>query len=257
MHLHHVLRNALQDSYYYYPIRNICYTGKSLLAVESEHAEDFSQNLAIINNDRFHRIVFGLQTDMSVFFVKSFDGSGIVNKRDHRIAVIGGLAAFYKDLVAVKDTGIDHGIALDFQGKRLAARHHVRRNRKITLNILFGQDRLAGRHLADDRNGNHLGADHLKIVVTDLNGARFGGVAPDVSVLFKRFQMRMNGRSRFQIDCLTDLTDRRRITPLQDLFFDIIQYLLLFCGNLTISHKLFPVLSVVSNITDKNQQLSS
>ena len=48
-------------------------TGRPLvLPVKTENAKNHTQYLAVVHNDRRHRIVFGLETDMSVFLIKGF-----------------------------------------------------------------------------------------------------------------------------------------------------------------------------------------
>ena len=44
-----------------------------------------------------------------------------------------------------------------------------------------------------------------EIIVEDLDRPRLGRIAPDVTVAFKRLQMRMHRRGRFKMDRLTDL----------------------------------------------------
>ncbi len=83
-----------------------------LLAVKSEHTKNLAENLAVINDNGFHRIIFGLKTNMSGFFIKSFDRCGIINQGNDSIAVIGCLAAFNKNLIAAVNSDVNNGIAL-------------------------------------------------------------------------------------------------------------------------------------------------
>ena len=132
---------------------------------------------------------------MTVFFIKGLNRGGIIYESNHGIAVIRRLAAFYKDLIAVEDSDIDHGITLNLQGKRFTARHHFRRYREVALNILFRQNRLPGRYLPNHRNRNHLGTHHLKIIVADLDRTRFRRVTPDITILLQCLQVRVDRRS--------------------------------------------------------------
>ena len=80
-------------------------------AVEAEYAKNLSQNLAIVDNDWIHIVVFRLQADVAVFFIKSLYSCGVVNQCNYHFPIIGSGADIDKDSVPVKDTGVDHGVS--------------------------------------------------------------------------------------------------------------------------------------------------
>ena len=50
---------------------------------------------------------------MTVFLIKSLNGSGIVNKRYYHVSIGGSLADIHKNPVAAENTGVNHGISPD------------------------------------------------------------------------------------------------------------------------------------------------
>ena len=89
------------------------FPGVYSLFKNAEYAEYFSQNLAVVYDNRVHAVIFGLEPDMTVFLIKSLNGSGIVNKRYYHVSIGGSLAGIHKNPVAAENTGVYHGITLD------------------------------------------------------------------------------------------------------------------------------------------------
>ena len=177
---------------------NFCALHRICSMEDPHHSEHTSDHLAVVYDDRVHRIVFRLQTDVILFFIETFYCSRVINQRNHDLSVIGFLTTLHKNLVAIQNPGIYHRIAADIQHKaRLTGRHGFCRNWKIAFDIFFGKDWLSGCNIADNRKARHLCANSLKAVVCDLNRARLSRVPADISVLLQRLQMRMNGRRGF------------------------------------------------------------
>ena len=122
---------------------------------------------------------------MSLLLVEGLDRSGIIDQSYDDLAVMCCVLGMYEDTVAVKNTGIDHGLSANVQDERVSLGYHIGGNREVVLNILLREDRLSGSYIADDREAYHLGTYHLKAVVTDLNGTGFGRVSADVAVLLQ------------------------------------------------------------------------
>ena len=173
---------------------------------------------------------------MSLLFIKTLYRCGIIDQGNNNLAVLGRAARIDEDVIPVQDTGIDHGGSVNLQDIRLSGRNILGRNREIALDVLLREDRLPGGNAAHYRKRGCLRAEHLEIVITDLNGTRLRRIPLNISVLLERLQMRMNGRGRLQINRPADLADRRRITPVKDFLLDVIQDFLLFLGNTSLRH---------------------
>jgi len=104
-----------------------------------------------------------------------------------------------------KDTGIDHRLAVDPESVGFAGGNVLCGNREVGIDVLLGQDGLAGSDSSYHGERDHLGADHLEAVVTDLDRPGLCGIPADIAVLFQSLQMGMDGRSGTEIDRRTDL----------------------------------------------------
>ena len=135
---------------------------------------------------------------------------------------------FDKNLITIKDTGVDHTVPLDTEHKTLLIRHEFCRNREISLDILYCEDRLSRCYSTNKRYIDNLSAGKIEIIVDDLDRSGLGCIPADISVLLKGFQMRMHRRCGFQMNCFTNFSYGRREASVQDFVFDIIQNLLLF-----------------------------
>ena len=84
---------------------------------DPHHSEHTSDYLTVVYDDRIHRIVFRLQTDVILFFIETFYCSRVIDQRNHDLSVIGFLTTLYTNLVTIQNSGIDHRIAADIQHK--------------------------------------------------------------------------------------------------------------------------------------------
>ena len=57
---------------------------------KTENTNDLSENLAIWNNDRIHRVILRLKADITVLLIKGLNCSGILHQRDDHLAVARG-----------------------------------------------------------------------------------------------------------------------------------------------------------------------
>src|SRR5579862_4864617 len=90
----------------------------SAMPVFSHDADDHALHLhkRRIEQDRLHRRVGRLQADAAVLAIELLERHvGAADERNHHLAVVGGLAVFDDDEVAVADLLVDHRVALDAQ----------------------------------------------------------------------------------------------------------------------------------------------
>ena len=67
----------------------------------------------IRHDNRIHGIIFRLQTDVIGLAIEGLDRRGVVDQRNHHVAIGSGLTLLHKNGVAVKDARIDHGLAFN------------------------------------------------------------------------------------------------------------------------------------------------
>ena len=72
---------------------------------DPHHSEHTSDHLAVVYDDRVHRIVFRLQTDVILFFIETFYCSRVIDQRNHDLSVISFLTTLYKNLVTIQNSG--------------------------------------------------------------------------------------------------------------------------------------------------------
>ena len=95
------------------------------------------------------------------------------------LAVLGGIATRYDDIVTVVDAGVDHRGAPNPQHVELAFARELRWERHELLDVLMGQDVGTGGHVADEGHvGNRSPFDHgARVrVVAHFDRPRFSGV---------------------------------------------------------------------------------
>ena len=85
---------------------------KMPLMENTENAEYFSKNLAIIYYNRLHCIVFRLKPDMAIFLIKGLNRCRIIYHGNNYFSILGSGTGIDKYLVTAENTGIYHGITL-------------------------------------------------------------------------------------------------------------------------------------------------
>lgn len=198
-----------------------------------EHAEDFTQDQAVIDDDGVHGVILGLKTNMTVLFIESLDSRSVLNESYNDLAVSRGITGTYEEQISVEDTGVDHGFSADAKSKGLSGRKDLSGDREIALDVLLSKDRLSCSYITHHGQRCHFCADHLKTVITDLDRPGFGGISPYVSVSLERRKMRVHGRCGFKSDFLADLAHCRRISLGKYLILEIVKDFLLLPGNLS------------------------
>jgi len=129
------------------------------------------------------------------------------------------------DEVAVEDAGVDHGVADDTQDEVAVVAAKEAGHVDELFDVLFRQQRDAGRHLADQRQGARRSE-----LTHDLEGARLCRVAPDEALALEIGEVGMHGRRRRQLEGGADLAYRGRVAVGAHAFADEGQHLLLSCG---------------------------
>ena len=99
----------IKIAYMKFPMDNKPYR----LLKKAKHTKYSSQNLTILYNNRIHSVIFRLQADMTVFFVKSFYSSRVINQCHNHFSVLCRIAGMYKYPVTIENTGINHGFPPD------------------------------------------------------------------------------------------------------------------------------------------------
>ena len=126
---------------------------------------------------------------MILLLVESLDSRGIIDQGDNDISVAGSIAGVDEDAVAVKDAGIDHGVAADSENERFTGGNELGGNREIAHDVFLGKDRKSRRNISDFGDRGHLCAYDLKTVVADLDRAGLSGITPDIAVLLQCCEM--------------------------------------------------------------------
>ena len=80
-------------------------------AHHAEKTDDFTEDLYVIQDDRVHRGVFRLETEVTVLFVERFYGRGVINERYDFIAVLGVRLLCNDDFITAVDPGFDHTVS--------------------------------------------------------------------------------------------------------------------------------------------------
>jgi hypothetical protein len=173
---------------------------------------------------------------------EALDRRLIVHQRDDDLAVGRGVLRAHDDVVALEDSDVAHRLAAHAQHvlARLAPRQV--RHLHVLLDVLLGQDRLAGRDVADQRQPRPDRAAHavdhvlhgtgeiLTHAVQQLDGARLGRIAAQQPEPLEVGEMRVDGRRGRQADGLADVPDGRRVAVLSRVALDEVEYLLLALG---------------------------
>ena len=73
-----------------------------------------------VNNNRLKFVIFRLKAEVTVFFVKSFNGCLVLNQCYNNVAVFGNRGLLDYNNIAVTDMGVNHRIALYVKRKIIA-----------------------------------------------------------------------------------------------------------------------------------------
>ena len=80
---------------------------------DPHHSEHTSDHLAVVYDDRVHRIVFRLQTDVILFFIETFYCSFVIDTCYNNITIISRILMAYNEHITFIHTNIHHGLALN------------------------------------------------------------------------------------------------------------------------------------------------
>lgn len=182
----------------------------------------------MIDINRIHPVVFGLQSEAVVFFVfvKGLDGRIVVDQGEDDLAVFGGARLFDQHLVAVQDSRINHALTLYRQKEEIPIPYEIDRKGNGIGDIFRRQDGDPGGDFAQNRYIGRLFLRHQKTVVLidDFDGAIDRRSSADIVFQFQFFQTGVDGRGAFNIYAGTDLPDRRGVAVGVDKSLYIKQY---------------------------------
>jgi NAD(P)-dependent dehydrogenase (short-subunit alcohol dehydrogenase family) len=203
----------------------------------SKHADDAAEHAGLSAEDRLHRLVLGLQPDVVGFAVDPLDRRLLADQGDDDFAVTGVVARPHDDVVAFEDAGVLHAFAADLQDVvAVLAADHVG-DLDVLLDVLLGEDRRPGGHLADQRQTASGANRPLRLVEEQLDRPRFGRVAAQQPDLLQVRQVRVHGRGRVQPHRFADLAHGRRVAGLGRVLADEVEDLLLPFGQVKINHR--------------------
>src|ERR1041384_648118 len=180
----------------------------------SEDPHDHALHFDLIEKDRRHRAVRGLQADLSVVPIESLERRlAVLEKRHHRLPVVRRAAPLDDHVVSVADMVLDHRVAAHLE-------------REIVLPLLENAQHVEIVRMGDRLDGlpgrdlpRHLQAARWR---QDLDRAS-AVVAPlDVSRLLELPEM-AEDRDFRDAEMVGDLLERRRIAVPQGIVLDVLQ----------------------------------
>ena len=185
--------------------------------------DDFTEDDDLVAENRFERVVFRLQAEAAVFFIKPLDGSLVLEKGDDDIAVAGRGRLLGDDDVAVQNAGVQHAFAPDIQGEQRLAAGGAAGVRDIALDLFDGQNRGAG---GDGAQQGHM--RDILVAAVDADGTLQQGIAGDVAGLLESVEARLHRGGRAQADGRADFAHRGWIAAARPFNQIFINFLLCF-----------------------------
>src|SRR5437660_6907072 len=128
---------------------------KISLTEEPDHASNYSHEADVRGHDRLVGRVLGDELDVAVAALEALDGRVAVDQGHHDRAVGSLVLRPYQDQVAIQDAGVDHAVAANVE-QEVPVLGQVGRKEDVVLDVLLGEDRRAGGHVADDRHGDRV-----------------------------------------------------------------------------------------------------
>lgn len=161
--------------------------------VKTHDTKYFTQNLDFSCNDNgIHSVILWLKAVVALLLIEGLHCGRVLYQGNYNVAVICSWLLLYQNLITIEDSCIDHAVAFYLQHEALFIGHKFCRDGEVAIYILYSQNRLSGGYGTYKRNIDHFTADKIEIVINDLYGSWLRGIAADVSVLLKSFQMGMN-----------------------------------------------------------------
>src|SRR4249919_3667581 len=117
----------------------------------AEDADDAAEDSSLGGEDRVHLVVLGLQPDVVGLAEEALDGRLLADQGDDDLAVGGLLGGSHDDVVPLEDAGVLHALAADAKDVVAVLSADDIGNLDVLLDVLLGEDRLAGGYLADQR----------------------------------------------------------------------------------------------------------
>ena len=145
------------------------------------------------------------------------DGCFVVNLSNDDFTAFGSLLLACEDEVAIKNAGVDHGVALDAKCEYVgAAGEEVAVDRDGAFEVLHGENRRTGGNAAYDRNLNRVargfGGISVLVVVDNFDAAAESGRTVDVALLDEGCKNGTYAVCRRNFKMVADFTHRGRHT---------------------------------------------
>src|SRR5690606_3509784 len=154
--------------------------------------------------------------------LQAFDGDFVIDAGDDDLSVVDIAGAVYGQQIVFKDAGIDHAVTLHAQEIIGAGMEEAGGDIAVILDILFGEDGVAGGDAADD-------GDAL-VFLGDTDAARGAGDHLDRALAGQRLQMLFGGVGRFEAEFAGDIGAGRGIAGFVGIAANQIQNFLLTLG---------------------------
>ncbi len=177
--------------------------------------DDLAQDAqSVVGADR-HRAKFRVlrpELDALVTDEEPFDGSFLIEQRDHDVPTLRqGLLPNHHQ-VTVVDASIDHAVALDFQCEAASMAGDPAVDQHFADDVFIGQDRLAGSDSADDGDGPQL--EHLlRRLPQDGQAAGLSRLSLDVAFAHQLADLVAHARGRYPEDVREFLDGRGKPLP--------------------------------------------
>src|SRR5207302_8121704 len=169
--------------------------------------------------DRLIRRVFRVQPHAVGLAEEPLDGGRglvglVVFQPGDNDAAIGRIfAGADHDKITGEDADVLHAVAMDLEGEGRVRADQFLAEDQVILDVLFGEDRLAGSDAAHQGDRNDLAEFGLHFVdVDDFDGARLGRIAPDVALPLQSVEVVLNRGAGGESDRFANFANGRRVT---------------------------------------------
>ena len=159
--------------------------------------------------------VFRSQFNSLAADIKPLHRGLIFQQRDHDVAVFShGLLAHHHQ-VALPDSGVHHAVPGHFQSEAPACPSDPAFDQHLSDDVFLGQDRLAGRHSADDGDGHKIG-DVVHGFTDNRNATSLPGFALQIAFADKLVHLTVDAGMRYSEDVREFLHGRGEPPPVRE-----------------------------------------
>jgi len=180
-----------------------------------QHRSHLADDLAIVAIDGFVGVVGGEEPDVAVLHGEGFDSGFAIDHGSDDVALVAILLSADDDVVAVADSGINHGVTFDLEHEEIALADEGLWEWEGLFDVLFGEDGCTCCDLA--KEGDVGGGFYIDIGV-GLGGqsAALGDIALDVALGFQDLELVFDRGWGGEPCCFADLAHRGGVAVLGD-----------------------------------------